>query len=69
MSNKPLTNFTDKQFNREQSMRRYHFAKFCWDHRTEVAPSGDTWRVVFERKEGLTLDEFRKKVEAYRNEK
>jgi len=61
------TQFTQKEFQREQSIRRYHFAKFCAARRFETAPSGLTWAEVFRNKEGLTLEQFKEKVDAFKH--
>ena len=35
------------------------FARFCWRHQTEKAPSGKLWRDVFTEKSGLTLYQYK----------
>lgn len=59
--------FDPKEFKRLQSMRRFYFAKFCAAHRYQSAPSGKTWGEVFKDKEGLTLDQFKEKVDAFKH--
>jgi hypothetical protein len=34
------------------------FAKYCWNNRHKYAPSGKTWREVFNQKEGVDLDMY-----------
>jgi hypothetical protein len=48
-------------------MRRFYFAKFCAARANQLAPSGLTWADVFHKKEGLTLKQFKDKVDAYNN--
>lgn len=48
-------------------MRRFYFAKFCAERRYQAAPSGKTWGEVFKDKEGLTLDQFKEKVDAFKH--
>jgi hypothetical protein len=58
--------FDQAKFNRQQSMRRFYFAKFCAERKYQVAPSGLTWAEVFHKKEGLTLEQFKEKVDAFK---
>jgi len=48
-------------------MRRYYFAKYCAENRYRTAPSGLKWGEVFHKKEGLTLEEFKEKVDAFKH--
>ena len=63
------TNFTKAEFDREQAHRRHCFAKFCAQHRNELAPSGITWADVFLNKEGMTLRQYKEKLDAHRKRK
>ena len=38
--------------------RRYWFARFCYKHRREIAPSGRTWEQAFHRLEGFSLGDY-----------
>ncbi len=62
MVTKHPTDFTQAEFDKEQFARRFYFAKVC-------AKRGGKWSRVFEEKEGLTLREFKEKVDAYRKRK
>ena len=44
-----------------------HFARFCWVHQTEKAPSGKLWRDVFTEKSGLTLYQYKELQDAKRD--
>ena len=59
--------FDPKEYKRQQSMRRYYFAKYCAENRYRTAPSGLKWGEVFHKKEGLTLEEFKEKVDAFKH--
>jgi len=53
------SNFSLKRHNEEQAHRRLCFARHCWRHRHQQAPSGRTWAEVFKRLEGMTLEEHK----------
>ena len=61
--------FTEYAPKRTQFERRFFFAKWCAQRRWERAPSGKTWDEVFTKKEGMTLDEFRRQVNEMRERK
>jgi hypothetical protein len=42
----------------EQENRRYWFARHCYKHRREIAPSGRTWEEAFHRLEGFSLRDY-----------
>ena len=56
------TDFTDAEFDREQFARRFYFAKVC-------AKRGGKWSRVFQEKEGMTLKEFKRKVDEIKKQK
>jgi len=47
-----------KQRDDEQENRRYWFARHCYKHRREIAPSGRTWEEAFHRLEGFSLRDY-----------
>lgn len=59
-------NFTQAEFDREQAHRRHCFAKFCAQRRHQLAPSGNTWADVFLKKEGMTLRQYKERLDAHR---
>ena len=59
--------FDKRAFKRLQSMRRFYFAQYCGERAYQKAPSGLTWAEVFHKKEGLTLAEFKEKVDAWKH--
>mgnify|MGYP001598608833 CR=1 FL=1 len=63
------TNFTQEEFDREQFQRRFYFAKFCAGQGRRVAPSGKPWSLIFQEKEGLTLQEFKGQVDEIKQRK
>ncbi len=54
---KDTTTESEQSLN-ENSSRRRMFAKYCWNNRHKHAPSGKTWREVFNQKEGVDLDMY-----------
>ncbi len=42
----------------EQENRRYWFARHCYKHRREIAPSGRTWEEAFQSMEGFSLRDY-----------
>ena len=56
------TNFTKEEFEKEQFARRFYFAKFCAKH-------GGKWKRVFQEKEGMTLQEFKRQVDEIKKQK
>lgn len=61
-----MMNTTEKQERRWNQQRRHCFAKFCAERRHQLAPSGITWAEVFLKKEGMTLDTYRRKLDEHR---
>jgi hypothetical protein len=55
-------NFTKEEFDREQAHRRHCFAKFCAQH-------GGDWPEIFRKKEGMTLRQYKEKLDAHRKRK
>ena len=53
------SSFSPKRHKEDQAYRRLCFARFCWRHRHDHAPSGRTWAEVFKRLEGMTLEEYK----------
>jgi len=53
-----VKNPTPEQEKKWAEDRRLHFARFCWLHMYERAPSGKIWKQVFFEKEGINLDTY-----------
>ena len=67
----------EEKFKKDQDNRRYHFARFCWKHRNELTPEGEsrtvgpplTWERRFEQMEGISLDDYVKEGKKERSQK
>ena len=53
------TKFYPELLEEQQEYRRLCFARHCWRHRHQQAPSGRTWAEVFKRMERMTLEEYK----------
>jgi hypothetical protein len=52
--------FDREKFDQQQIERRLWFARHCWVRRYESVPGKDyTWGESFEKKEGMSLDEYK----------
>ena len=58
--------FNREKFDREQEDRRLWWARKCWVNRYKSTSKGITYGELFEKTEGLTLDQYK---EQKQNEK
>ena len=51
--------FNREKFDREQEDRRLWWARKCWVNRYKSTSKGITYGELFEKTEGLTLDQYK----------